>query len=180
MSSSYDNYTLNDLKDLIWGRGIIPKRWMLNYVKKSEAVYLAENIFSAEDLPKSYVKVIKERCSKHRKKVYRSRKNRQLELSSGLTKEEKIKRVLNTADSLIFVEAVDVPEGFTSYLGSSRGKLAFVFKDPEGVQYKFTRTEVEKLAKAGLYVPRGVLSVSRTKMNKPAKASNTLKDIFGT
>lgn len=179
MSDSYKKMTLYELKEILWVRGVIPKKWMLNYIKKAEAVYLATNVHSSEEMPDAYIKVIKERCSKHRKKVYRSRKNRQNTFATELTKEEKLKRVINNADALIFIETLDQPEGFTSYLGSSRGKLAFVFKDTNDNKYMFTRTEVEKLAKAGLYIPRGVLSTSRTKVQAPPKASNRLKDIFG-
>lgn len=180
MPSNNDTRTLTELKELLWTRGVIPKRWMLNYIKKAEAVYLADNVKEGDGLPDAYLTVIKERCSKHKKKVYRSRKNRQQSFSSDLTKDEKLKLVVNTANSLVFSEVVEVEEGFTSYLGSSRGKIAFIFHDAANSEYKFTRTEVEKLVKLGLYIPRGVLSTSRTKIQKPAASSKRLKDIFGT
>lgn len=179
MSNQYDTYTLKELKELLWEHGLVPKRWMLNYIKKAEALYLSNNLDTFKELPDSYLKVIKERCSKHRKKVYKSRKNRDKDFSTSLTKEEKFKLILNTAESLIFSEVIEVPEGFTSFFGSTRGKLAFVFKDVSGTEYMFTRSEVEKFSKSGLYVPRGILSVSRTKTSKPAKSANRLKDIFG-
>jgi len=82
------------------------------------------------------------------------------------------------ADTLSFVEVEHHEDAFTSYFGSTRAKAAFVFKDSSGDLYKFTRTEVEKLASLGLYLPRGVMSNSRTKADKPAKSTKTLKDLF--
>jgi len=177
MGNNYEKMTLVDLRQLLWDKELLPKKWMLNYVKKAEAIHLLENLQTTNSIPDSYIKTIKERCSVHRKKVYRSKKKRQ----SGapeLTREERLKLVLNTADSLVFV-SIEETDGFVSYLGSKKGKVAFVFKDSKDTSYLFTRSEVEKLSNMGLYVPRGVLSSSRTKVQKPAKTTNTLKDIFG-
>jgi len=179
MAKDYENSTLTVLREELWKRGLIPKRWMLNYVRKSEAVHLLTHVNSIEDLPVNYITTIKKRCSAHRKKVYQSRKTRQGALGASLSKEEKLKKMLNTADTLVFVEVEQTEDGFTSYLGSGKGKLAFVFKDASDTIYRFTRTEVEKLASMGLYIPRGVLSSSRTRVDQPAKSTKTLKDIFG-
>jgi hypothetical protein len=179
MPDNYEHLTLGKLKEELWAKGLIPKRWMLNYVRKSEAIHLLTNVESPEAVPTNYVTIIKQRCSNHRKKVYQSRKNRQEGFGAALSKEEKLKKIANTADTLIFVELENHDSAFTSYLGSNKAKLAFVFKDQSGTLYKFTRTEIEKLASMGLYVPRGVLSSARTRIDKPAKSTKTLKDIFG-
>ena len=177
MDSKYEKLTLVSLRSLLWERELLPKKWMLNYVKKAEVIHLLENVQANTGAPESYIKTIKERCSAHRKKVYRSKKNRQSGVPD-LTREERLKLVLNTANSLIFV-SVEETSGFTSYLGSKKGKVAFVFKDSNETVYQFTRSEVERLSSMGLYIPRGVLSSSRTKVQKPVKATNTLKDLFG-
>lgn len=179
MVDKFEHLTLVQLREELWARGLIPKRWMLNYVRKAEAIHLLNNISSKDELPASYVKTIKGRSSVHRKKVYQSRKKRKAGFGASLTKEERLKKVANMADALIFVEVEHNEEPFTSYFGSTKAKLAFVFRDSSGTTYKFTRTEVEKLSALGLYVPRGVMSNSRTKVDKPAKATKTLKDIFG-
>lgn len=180
MADSYEHLTLVQLREELWTRGLIPKRWMLNYVRKAEALHLLQNIQSQDELPKSYVKTIKDRSSAHRKKVYQSRKKRKAGFATSLTKEERLKKVANIADTLSFVEVEHNDEPFTSYFGSTKAKLAFVFKSTDGEKYRFTRTEVERLIALGLYVPRGVMSNSRTKVDKPAKSNKTLKDIFGS
>jgi len=180
MSRSHDKKTLSELKALLWDRGIIPKKWMLNYVRKSEAVHLLNNITTAEELPQNYIKTIKERCSQHRRKMYKSKKDRESGFGTPLTREERLRLVMNTAVSLTFINAQPRPDGFVSYLGSKKGKTAFVFKDSSETVYLFTRSEVEKLSSMGLYVPRGTLTASRNKIQRPAKSANTLKDIFGS
>jgi len=180
MAREQDKRTLVELRAMLWDRGLLPKKWMLNYVKKAEAIHLLKNVSSLEELPPNYVKIIKERCSQHRKKVYRSKKNRQSGFGTPLTRDERLRLVMNTADSLTFVEVKEFEDGFTSYLGSKRGKVAFIFKDAADSPYQFTRSEVEKLSGMGLYLPRGVLTTSRNKVQKPAKSANTLKDLFGS
>jgi len=178
MADKYEHLTLVQLREELWDRELIPKRWMLNYVRKAEAIHLLNNISSKAELPSSYVSTIKDRSSAHRKKVYQSRKKRKAGFAASLTKEERLKKVANTADTFTFVEVEHNEEPFTSYFGSTKAKIAFVFKDKTGTIYRFTRTEVDRLSALGLYVPRGVMSNSRTKVDKPAKSTKTLKDIF--
>jgi len=179
MSSKYNHHNLTELRQRLWDSGVVPKKWMLNYIKRAEAIYLLDNITPPNIMPDNYTKIIKERCSKHRKKMYRSKKNRQAGFAAPLTREERLRHVMNTAEALTFVEINEHKEGFVSYLGSRRGKVAFTFKDSSDATYLFTRAEVEKLASMGLYVPRGVITSARNKIQKPAKSTNTLKNIFG-
>lgn len=175
----FDNScTLVKLRNEVWGRSLVPKKWMLNYIRKNEALYLLNNLKHGETAPESYISTIKYRCSVHRKKVYQAKKDRSKIFGTGLTKEERYRKVVNTADTLSFVRVDQNEEPFVSYFGSTRGKVAFVFKDSNDDEYLFTRTEVEKLASAGLHIPRGVISSLRTKTDQPAKATKTLRDIF--
>lgn len=166
------------LRNELWSRKYIPKKWMLNYVKKSEAIYILNNFSSQSDIPKSYIETIRSRCSIHRKKVYKAKKDRIKNFGTNLTKEERYRKIINSADKLVFVEVEQNDSAFTSYFGSTKGMTAFIFRDSNNELYRFTRTEVEKLVSLGLYLPRGVLSTSRTKVSKPAKSTKTLKDIF--
>lgn len=177
MKTDYEHHTVRQLRELVWSRGLIEKRWMLNYVKKGEAISLLVKYESAENVPVEYLDTIKRRNSVHRKKVYQSRKDRQARFGAPLTREERVKYVMNTADKLTFKERIEHSEGFTSYLGSTRGKIAFVFCDASGVEYQFTKSEVQKMSSMGLYVPRGVLTGSKTTATPP-KPSKRLKDIF--
>jgi hypothetical protein len=180
MSVHYDKYTLVVLREKLWDSGAVPKKWMLTYIRKSEAVYLLNHLSVQPTLPDNYVKTIKERCSQHRKKMYRSKKDRENGFGTPLTREERLRLVMNTADALIFVEVKEFADGFTSYLGSKKGRTSFTFNDSSGAVYMFTRSEVEKLSSMGLYIPRGVLTASRNKVQRPAKSAKTLKDIFGS
>lgn len=177
MKTDYEQYNVRQLRELVWSRGLLEKRWMLNYVRKREAITLLVKFDSAEQVPVAYVDTIRQRSSIHRKKVYQSRKDRQARFGAPLTREERVKYVMNTADKLTFKERVEHPEGFTSYLGSTRGKIAFVFCDASGTEYEFTKSEVQKMSAMGLYVPRGVLSGSKTTA-EPVKPSRRLKDLF--
>lgn len=178
MKTEYDQYTVRQLRELVWNKGLVKKRWMLNYIRKGEAKTLLVKYNSVEEVPEAYITTIKKRSSDHRKKVYQSRKDRQARFGAPLTRDERVKRVMNTAETLVYKERVEHPEGFTSYLGSTRGKIAFVFVDDTGDEYSFTKAEVQKMAQLGLYVPRGVLTNTQAKPAKPAKPSKRLKDLF--
>ncbi len=178
MKTDYDRYTVRQLRELVWDKGLVGKRWMLNYIRKREAITLLVKFDSADEVPEAYITTIKRRNSEHRKKVYQSRKDRQAKFGAPLTRDERVKRVMNTADTLIYKERVEHAEGFTSYLGSTRGKIAFVFQDSSGDEYSFTKAEVQKMAALGLYVPRGVLSGSQPKAAAATKPSKRLKDLF--
>lgn len=173
---NYEKYTVRELRELIWSQNLIPKRWMLNYVKKAEAVAILTQFQSYEDIPNQYIETIKKRSSLHRKKVYNSRKYRQAKFGAELTKDERLRLVINSADKLLFKEKRELSEGFTSYLGSSRGKTAFVFNDIQGAEYLFTKSEVQKLASMGLYVPRGAMNSSPANIKQPS--GRKLRDIF--
>ena len=111
--------------------------------------------------------------------MYRSKKDRQAKFGAPLTREERVKLVMNTADSLLFKEKVEHPNGFTSYLGSTRGKIAFVFNDSAGTEYSFTKAEVQKMSSLGLYVPRGVMTNHKPQpADVPKVRSKKLKDLF--
>jgi hypothetical protein len=175
MAKGYEQHTVRQLRELIWDKGLLPKRWMLNYVRKNEAIELLRRYENSEEVPEVYMKLIKQRSSEHRKKVYRSRKNRQAKFGATLSREERFKVVSNTAPSLKFKERREYDDNFTSYLGSTRAKTAFVFVDESDSEYLFTKGEVQKLASMGLYVPRGTLSSEPA----PTKSRKRLKDLFG-
>jgi len=83
---------------------------------------------------------------------------------------------MNTADSLIYKEKVEHEDGFTSYLGSTRGKIAFVFTDSKGTEYSFTKAEVQRMSALGLYIPRGIMTNSQVKPN--STPSRKLRDLY--
>lgn len=177
MVMDYDTYTVRELRELIWKRGLMPKRWMLNYVKKKEAVTILSSFNTVNEVPEKYLETIKKRNSVHRKKVYRSRKSRQDKFGTALTREERLKYIVNTAERLVFKEKRDLADGFTSYLGSTRGKIAFVFEDANNAEYLFTKSEVQSLSSMGLYIPRGIMNAGPTPHKETTK--KRLKDIFG-
>jgi hypothetical protein len=176
MKRDYDHYTVRQLRELVWSNGLIEKRWMLNYVKKKEAIALLTKFTHPDEVPEKYLEKIKARSSDHRKKVYRSKKDRQAKFGAPLTREERLKLVMNTADSLIFKEKIEHDSGFTSYLGSTRGKIAFVFIDSSGAEYSFTKAEVQRMSALGLYIPRGVMTNAQTKPN--TSTSRKLRDLY--
>lgn len=175
MTQEYEKYTVRQLREMVWLKGLLPKRWMLNYVKKAEAISMLVSFQHPHEIPVQYLETIKKRNSEHRKKVYRSRKSRQEKFGAALTREERLKFVINAADTLLFKEHHEIEDGFTSFLGSTRAKHAFIFVDSSDNKYMFTKAEVQKLSSMGLYIPHGILSVPST-----AKSSNkkTLRDIF--
>ncbi len=178
MKKGYEQYTVRQLREMVWNKGLLSKRWMLNYVRKKEAINLLTKFSKGEDVPEAYVKVIKERSSKHRKKVYKSRKDRQALFGAPLSRDERLQVATKSASRLVFKERREYDVKFTSYLGSTRAKVAFVFNDPEGTEFLFTKSEVKKLSSMGLYVPRGILSSEATpKAGEPSR--RRLKDLFG-
>ena len=182
MTRNYEQFTVRQLRELVWDNKLIAKRWMLNYVKKREAITLLIKYKTQDEVPDQYLARIRQRNSDHRKKVYKSKKDRQAKFGAPLTREERVKLVMNTADSLIFKEKVEHADGFTSYLGSTRGKIAFVFNDSAGTEYSFTKSEVQKMSSLGLYVPRGVMTNHKPKSpqttSAPQTRSKKLKDLF--
>ena len=182
MTRNYEQFTVRQLRELVWDKGLLSKRWMLNYVKKREAITLLVKYTAPEEVPEQYLERIRKRNADHRKKVYQSKKDRQAKFGAPLTREERVRLVMNTADSLIFKEKVEHPDGFTSYLGSTRGKFAFVFNDSAGTEYSFTKSEVQKMSSLGLYVPRGVMTNAATRPTQQTSNTKTrskkLKDLF--
>ena len=176
MKRDYDHYTVRQLRELVWNNGLIEKRWMLNYVKKKEAIALLTKFTHKDEVPEKYIEKIKARSADHRKKVYKSKKDRQTKFGAPLTREERLKLVMNTADSLIYKEKVEHEDGFTSYLGSTRGKIAFVFTDSKGTEYSFTKAEVQRMSALGLYIPRGIMTNSQVKPN--STPSRKLRDLY--
>jgi len=176
MQKNYDAYTVRQLRELVWTKELVPKRWMLNYIKKKEAIELLVRFSSAEEVPDRYIDTIKSRNSQHRKKVYNSKKSRQKKFGATLTREERLKFVINSAERLLFKERKEVPEGFTSFLGSTRGKYAYVFVDVNEEEYLFTKLEVRKLSSMGLFVPRGAMTGSTAAPKTESR--KLLKDIL--
>lgn len=178
MGEDYDSYTVRELREKVFESGLIEKRWMLTYIRKKEAITLLSLYTSADEVPENYMKIIRERNSKHRKKVYMGRKRRQEKFGAPLSREERFKLAANEAESLKYKERKVLEDGFTSFLGSTRAKIAFVFVDGSGKEYLFTRSEVQKLKTMGLSVPRGVLTTSSQPKTEAAKKSKKLKDLF--
>lgn len=179
MPNSYDRHTVRHLRELVWDRGLVAKRWMLNYIRKKEAITLLVTYNSEAEVPVEYKELIKKRSADHRKKVYQSRKDRQAKFGAPLTRDERLKLIMNNAESLTFKDKVEHDDGFTSYLGSTRGKIAFVFNDANGVEYLFTKSEVQKLSALGLYVPRGVMNATKTTpTTAKTERRKRLKDLY--
>ena len=183
MFNNYSDYNVRQLRETVWDRGLLPKKWMLNYVKKDEALTLLaqEQLLNGnlqEEVIPEYTEEIKVRVSEHRAKSYRAKKDRKEIFGiQSATREERLKSVLNKIGTLEFREKQRYEENFTSSLGSTRGNIAFIFTDPFGDVYQFTKNEVQLLLENGLELPRGILT-SFAPNNSKASIGPKLKDIF--
>lgn len=178
MRPDYEQYTVRQLREMVWENKLLGKRWMLNYVRKQEAIDLLVKYSGNPPAPENYITVLKKRSSRHRKKVYRSKKIRAQKFGAELTKDERVRLAGNIADRLEFQERKEFSDGFVSYLGSTRGKFAYIFTDPTGKDYKFTKSEVQKLATYGLEVPREAFRTAAQDNHAAPKTGKRLQDLF--
>ena len=174
MGNNYKDQTLPELRELIWERGLVDQRWKLNYIRKNEAVSLLERYATSAEVPDTYIKVLEERRVRHRTSVRRSRKNRKLAFGVKLTKDELRRRAQNKAPQLKYKGKRVIEEGFVSYMGSTRAKMAVVFEDDVGTEILLTTTEAQKLVAYGLKAPKQAF----TNYANKKRHRTTLNDVF--
>lgn len=181
----YSLLSLSSLRETLWKEGVIPTRWMLSYIKKDEALKILTKLEQLRNtpeykgrtmgLPEKYLEELRQRQKEHLDKAKKAKLDRQSRFGvSKLTTEECLREIVRLTATLDFVERRSFDKTFTSAGGTTRGKVAIVFRDETGKEYLFTRSETAKLADLGVEVPREALGHGKP---KPAGVKS-LGDLF--
>ena len=182
----YTSYTVRELREMLWEAEAVPRRWMLSYIKKQEAVDLMSALDTTSEtetivLPDDYQQALKARQDSHVKKAQRAKKNREEQFGvSATTHRERLRIIHESAAPLLYTGKAFFEDGFTSAAGSVRGKMALKFQtDQEDDVYLFTRAEAQILQEWGVEVPSGALHYSKDKATITHRlGGKTLKDVF--
>jgi len=170
---SYRDATVLELRELLWDRSLVPSRWLLTYIRKSEAVDLLEK---GEEVSEEFVSALRARQNKHMKGALSARKDRAKQFGiSSLTHEERVKLIIEKYGDLKFLESRSYPDGFVSATGSRRGKHAIAFMGPDDEEVVLTKGEARIASSLGVQVPFSAFSNSKAGKS----TGKTLKDVFG-
>lgn len=172
MSSNYDAQNISTLRNILRDRGIITKTWMLNYVRKSEAIYLLsfdDTLDHTLTVPENFRLILKHRRKESVKKYNQNRAYRQRSFSiDNPTKEEVLRHLAMTKADMKFLRHETHPEGFDSVTGHTRASLALVFTD--GIsEFMVSKAEAKKLESFGISIPPRAYSPIKKKNNSDFK-----------
>ena len=172
----YSQHTLIDLRKMILNLGLVPKKSLISYIRKQEAIEILENYKTSEDLPENYLEVLHGRRSLAGRKSYQRRKTK---VSAPLNLEERKKKAVYKAPLLKYVTSRRIEDGFLSFLGSTNSKVALIFTDEFEKEVLLTRKEARDLEKYGLIIPKSVKSPSgQERAPAPEKIKKRLKDLL--
>lgn len=163
-----------DLRELLWERGLVERRWMLTYIKKAEVV---EILTKGVPPPEPYIALLRQRQKTHMTKATSARRDRAARFGvATLTPAEKIQRILHENPILEYVGTRVFPDGFESASGYRRGTRAIVVRTPDGAELLLTKGEAEMLRDLGIGIPHSAFSATK-KVARPTTA-RTMKDMF--
>lgn len=171
----YSSKKVLELRELLWAKGLVESRWMLTYIRKTEALhYLESNI----ELDSDYVDELRERQQRHMSKALAARKNRALKFgTTKLTLEERVKQVVSDNPSLEFLETRQYDDGYVSSTGSRRGKHAIVFLGNSGQEILLTKGEGRMALAYGVTIPFSAFLTPKAG-DRPSDLKG-LDDVFG-